>query len=288
MRILHSSLLGLIGGLCSWGFLQIGFHVFETFSITVLSEFNIGQLNKFIYEGTLVGLGLGMILQARVSLWYHHDVVRIMSKMFVGALTGSITGLLCFVFGHLLQEWQVMPAISRLISWTLLGLFIVGSTELFRSSSGILRPQIISGGIGGAIGGAIFELLSLFQMTGPDNLFGLLLVGFSISLFIGLNEKRLTSFALRVLTGRQEGQLFFLDQNRFTLGYGSQNDFILKGYEEVCELHARIFKKDHQVIIENEDVGGKVLVNYRIVDQQSIKKGDVIKIGTALLQYYEI
>jgi len=25
-----------------------------------------------------------------------------------------------------------------------------------------------------------------------------------------------------------------------------------------------------------------------LIDQQSIKKGDVIKIGTALLQYYEI
>ena len=42
------------------------------------------------------------------------------------------------------------------------------------------------------------------------------------------------------------------------------------------------------VIVENAGAGGEVLVNYRLVDQQSVKKGDVIKIGTALLQYYEI
>ena len=97
-----------------------------------------------------------------------------------------------------------------------------------------------------------------------------------------------TSFALRVVSGKQEGQIFLLDQNRFTLGYGSQNDFILKGYAEVCDLHANILKKGKEVIIENADEGGEVLVNYRLVDQQSMKKGDVIKIGTALLQYYEI
>ena len=86
----------------------------------------------------------------------------------------------------------------------------------------------------------------------------------------------------------QEGHIFLLDQIRFTLGYGSQNDLILKGYAEVCNLHAYIYKKGKFVIVENADAGGEVLVNYRLVDQQSVKKGDVIKIGTALLQYYEI
>ena len=159
---------------------------------------------------------------------------------------------------------------------------------MFHSRSGFLRPRIIGGGIGGAIGGGIFELLLLYQMTGPDHLLGLILVGFSISLFVGITENRATSFALRVVSGKQEGQIFLLDQNRFTLGYGSQNDFILKGYAEVCDLHANILKKGKEVIIENADEGGEVLVNYRLVDQQSMKKGDVIKIGTALLQYYEI
>ena len=287
-RSLHNAVLGLLGGLASWTLMQSGFHAFDALSVTGLSGLNIIWLNKFIFEGALVGLGLGMVLQARVSLWYHYELVHILSKMFIGAFIGAILGLICFSIGELLQVWLVLPALSRVASWTLLGLLLVGTTEMFHSSSGFIRSRIISGGIGGAIGGGIFELLLLYQMTGPDHLLGLILVGFSISLFVGITEDRATSFALRVVSGKQEGQIYLLDQNRFTLGYGSQNDFIMKGYSEVCELHANILKKGKEVIIENADEGGEVLVNYRLVDQQSMKKGDVIKIGTALLQYYEI
>ena len=287
-RIMYIVALGLLGGLSSWTLMQSGFHALDALSVTGISVLNTAWLNKFIYEGALVGLGLGMILQARVSLWYHHELVQILSKMFFGAFIGAILGLFCFGIGQFLQAWLTLPTVSRLTSWTLLGLLIEGATELFRFRSGFLWPRIISGGIGGAIGGGIFELLLLYQMTGPDHLFALILTGFSISLFIGITEDHFTSVALRILSGKQEGQIFLLDQNRFTLGYGSQNDLILKGYAEVCNLHAYIYKKGKYVIVENADAGGEVLVNYRLVDQQSVKKGDVIKIGTALLQYYEI
>ena len=285
---LYYSTLGLLGGLCGWTLMQSGFHVFDALSLSGITGLNIVWLNKFIYEGALIGLGLGMVLQARVSLWYHHDLVHIMSMMFFGAVLGSATGLFCFGLGHFMQIWHISPILSRLTSWTLLGLFILGTTECFRSHSGILWPRIISGGIGGFIGGGIFELFMLYQMSGPEHLYGLVLAGFSISLFIGLYENSVTSFALRVLTGKQEGQIFLLDQNSFTLGYSSQNDFILNGYAEVCNLHAHIYKKDNQLFIENTDADSEVLVNYRKVDQQAMKKGDVIKIGTAQLQYYEI
>ena len=287
-RIIHNAVLGLLGGLASWALIQSGFHAFDTLSVTTLSGLNFFWLNKFIYEGALVGLGLGMVLQARVSLWYHYELVHVLSKMFIGAFIGFFVGLFCFSIGEFLKVWLVIPSLSRMVSWTLLGLLLVGTTELFRSRSGSLKPRITSGGIGGAIGGGIFELLLLYQMTGPGHILGLILVGFWISLFIGITEKRATSFALRVVSGKQEGQIFLLDQNRFTLGYGSQNDLILKGYAEVCDLHANILKKGKEVIIENAEAGGELLVNYRLVDQQTIKKGDVIKIGTALLQYYEI
>ena len=289
MRTLFCSVLGLLGGLIGWVLMQSGFHVFDALSTTEIAGMNSIKLNSFIYEGALIGLGLGMILQARASLWYHHDLVPILSKMFYGALSGTIIGLFCFSIGHVLQTWQFSPILSRMISWTLLGLFIVGSTELFHSHSEILWPLVISGGIGGIIGGGIFELLLLYNLSGPEHLYGLIMAGFSISLLLGIQENRVTSFALRVLSGKQEGQSFLLDQNKFTLGYGSKNDFILKGYAEVYDLHAYIYKKDKNVFIENIDASSEIFVNYRLIDQQqSMKKGDVIKIGTALMQYYEI
>ena len=96
-RSLHNAVLGLLGGLASWTLMQSGFHAFDTLSVTGgLSGLNILWLNKFIFEGALVGLGLGMVLQVRVSLWYHYELVHILSKMFIGAFIGSILGLICF------------------------------------------------------------------------------------------------------------------------------------------------------------------------------------------------
>ena len=72
------------------------------------------------------------------------------------------------------------------------------------------------------------------------------------------------------------------------IGYGNKNDLILKGYAEICDHHARLTNQDGRVVIENAETGGDVLVNYRYVSKQSIKEGDIIKLGSALLQYHEV
>ena len=288
IRLLHTSLLGLLGGVLGWTLLQSGFNIFDALSLIDFSELNSNSLSEFNYEGALIGLGLGLVLQARASILNHHELMGVLFKMFIGAFLGAIFGLICFGIGNLLISGQFSPSICRITSWTLLGISITGASELFCSASGFSGLKIVSGGIGGTIGGGIFELLLQYQLTGTENLAGFVLAGLSIFLIVGINENRITSFAIRVLSGKQEGQIFLLDQNRISLGYGSQNNLILRGYAEVCDTHAHIIKKGDQNYIESSDAGGDVLVNYRLIDQQSIKKGDVIKIGTALLQYYEI
>ncbi len=289
MRNFYFSALGLLAGVSSWALVQSGFNAFDAlFDANIHLTDNV-SLSDFFLEGSFVGFGLGMVLHARASLWYHHKLVLVLSKMFLGAFFGAIIGLLSFAFGYFMQTLHIEPLLCRMTSWTILGFLIVVSTEIFRLHSGFILPRVISGGIGGLIGGGIFELLLLYQISGPDHLFGLILVGFSISFLIGINENRVTSSAFRVLSGPQEGQMFLLDQNNFYMGYNFQNDFILNDYAEVCNRHAFIWKNDKEVFIENLYTDNEVLVNYRSIDhQQSIKKGDIIKIGTALLQYYEI
>ena len=120
-RIMYIATLGLLGGVSSWTIMQSGFHAFDALSETGISGLNTARISKFIYEGAIVGLGLGMILQARVSLWYHHELVQILSKMFFGAFIGAILGLFCFGIGQFLQTWLTLPTVSRMTSWTLLG-----------------------------------------------------------------------------------------------------------------------------------------------------------------------
>ena len=288
IRLLHTSFLGILGGVLGWSFLQSGFKVFDALSTKVFSELNSTSINWLNYEGSLIGIGLGLVIQARASILNHHDLMVVLFKMFIGAFLGAIFGLICFGIGNFLIAGQISPSIGRITSWTFLGLSITGTSEMFCSASGFPGPRIISGGIGGTIGGGIFELLLQYHLTGTGHLTGFVLAGFSIFLIIGIAEKRITSFAISVLSGKQEGQIFLLDQNRISLGYGPQNNIILRGYAEVCDIHAHIIKKGNQNYIESADGEGDVLVNYRVIDQQFMKKGDVIKIGTALLQYYEI
>ena len=288
IRNFYYSALGLLAGVTSWVTVQSGFNAIDAlFEVGFFSSNNVSFSNYFL-EGALVGFGLGVVLQARASLWYHHKLVLVLSKIILGTLFGAIIGLFSFSIGYFMQTLQIEPWLSRITTWTILGLLFVFTTEIFRLHSGILLPRVISGGIGGLIGGGIFELLLLYQISGPDHLFGLILVGFSISFFIVLTEDRVTSSALRVLSGAQEGQLFLLDQSNFYIGYGFQNDFILNDYAEVRNRHLFICKNDKEVCIENLNLDNEVLVNYRSIEnRQAIKKGDIIKIGTALLQYYE-
>ena len=108
------------------------------------------------------------------------------------------------------------------------------------------------------------------------------------SYLLGILENYYVDSYLRILTGRQEGHVYLLDQQRHSIGYGKTNDLILTGHSEVCKVHAKVFKQDGQLHLENEDPDGNLSVNYRFVSQQSVKKGDIIKLGSALLQYHEV
>ena len=135
IRLLHTSLLGLLGGVLGWSILQIGFKIFDALSDKVFTELNSNWINEFNYEGALIGLALGLVLQARASILNHHDLMEVLFKMFIGAFLGAIFGLICFGIGSLLIAGQISPWIGRITSWTLLGLSITGTSELFCCAS---------------------------------------------------------------------------------------------------------------------------------------------------------
>ena len=117
-RLLHTSLLGLLGGVLGWTLLQSGFNIFDALSTKVFTELNSNWINEFNYEGALIGLGLGLVLQARASILNHHDLMGVLFKMFIGAFLGAVLGLICFGIGNLLIAGQISPSIGRITSWT--------------------------------------------------------------------------------------------------------------------------------------------------------------------------
>lgn len=280
IRLAYHGTLGLIGGLIAWSLLQAHFHLAEILPLP--------ELDSYIYEGWWIGLSLGALLPARSALWNHHHPRTLIFLLLKGSMLGAVSGLICFGLGQSLLGIQLPSFFVRVISWVLMGSCLGAGAGLLKPSPGLLKPLIFFGGIGGFAAGCIFEIFLLYPLMNPVQLTGLLAGGMSIFLVLSLFENHQVYSFLRMLNGSQEGQVYLLDQPQHKVGYGRHNDLVLNGYAEVCDLHARLYKKGRQLIIENAETGGDVLVNYRFINQQSMKRGDIIKLGTALLQYYEV
>ncbi len=280
IRLAYHGTLGLLGGLLAWSLLQAHFLIAEYLPLP--------ELDSYFYEGWWIGFGLGALLPARSALWNHHHSGTIISLLTKGSLLGAVSGFLCFGFGQSLLGIQLPLFVVRVISWLLLGSCLGAGAGLLNPSPGLMKPRIFYGGIGGFAAGCIFELFLLYPLMNPVQLTGLLAGGMMIFLVLSLFENLQVHSFLRLLNGSQEGQVYLLDQTLHKVGYGRHNDLILDGYAEVCDLHAYLSRKGRQLIIENAETGGDVLVNYRFVNQQSMKRGDIIKLGTALLQYHEV
>ena len=272
--------LGVIGGLTAWSLLQ----VMRSFA----QHITLPGMDAFIYEGALIGLALGALLTVRTALWNHNSPSRIFSQISLGALLGACSGILSFGLGQSLLGFQFSPFWARLFSFVFLGLLLGVIAVQLRPSCGLPLMKILSVGLGGLAVGVFFELSAMYQLMLPVQLTGLLFGGTFLFLLIGLVENYHVHSYLRILSGQQEGQTYLLDQKQHLIGYGNKNDLILKGYAELCDHHARLTKQDGRVVIENAETGGEVFVNYRFVSQQSVKKGDIIKLGSALLQYHEV
>ena len=116
---------------------------------------------------------------------------------------------------------------------------------------------------------------------------GLTLWGAWLALAVFWFEQRQARRWLRVLTGGGEDRFFPLRGSRITLGTSESNDVPLQGGQEIYPRHCEIkWVKDHYEIVDDEQ-GGIVLVNFRQIQEHTLKSGDLVRIGSVLLQYGE-
>lgn len=279
-RLILIANIGALGGLASWVLLHSCLYLYHYLEFLPI-------LDIFIYQGMMIGLGLGIFIYPKDAL-LHRNFMAFRKRAPLGVLIGLGSGFFSFALGQCFVTFYIPFLVIRLISWTLLGGFLGFFCSVTIPTSKRIIFQCISGGLGGLIGGSIFEIGHWGQVPYFDNFVGLLIFGTILPVSITLIEIFFSKSYLRVLTGKNAGEVFLLDKNIFQIGYSSRCDVILSGYLEVCDRHAKILKNNNQFQIINEQRGGQVLVNYRLVDHQTIKKGDVIKIGSAILQYCEL
>ncbi len=277
--------LGFLAGVCVWPvaevilFFQAGFPSYLVFLALLGAAF-----------GAVMGVFFGSAegITSRIKS-------RIPNGMLVGALVGLIGGAIGFLVGQaalwLIGElfirsfsnfqWVVLP-VSRAIGWAVLGIF-VGAVEGIRAvSPKKILVGILGGFVGGLAGGFALEYSRLLiPQLALSRLIGLVILGLAIGLFYGLIEQGMAFGIIRILTGELKGKEFLLNQGRMRIGKSKRNEVALPAYADLADHQAQIKIVKGDVVLTNLEPKLPMLVNEQKVQEQRLKLGDVIKIGSA-------
>ena len=275
--------LGLLGSLLSW--LVAQFVLISAQSLLSLPETTLPLLHH-ILEWTLLGSGLGMALQIREIYFQGSEIESLVKQgvngLFDGLLLGLGMTLISLTFSERFPQYQFGGLLYAVLLGGGIGILTSRGCRAWK-----VRLQLaLYAAIGG--GGALYFLLTLqsvFLVQGFASWIPLLSIGFGISLLLGLPEALFNRSRLHLLTGEREGHVYWLHPFYSSLGYGLQNNLILHPFREVRGNQACIERDQGQMLLKNYGDSQEVLLNYRPVAQQELQSGDLIKIGTALLQF---
>ena len=290
LRKLVFGLIGLLGGLAAWPISEVllagqsGFPSFLIFTVCLGAVFGA-------IMGGFLGSSEGITLSIRS---------KIGPGMITGALVGIVGGIIGFLIGQgvLLFISEIVlhsnkslrsigVPISRVASWTFLGMFI-GIVEGVRAVSWAkIKVGLLGGIVGGFLGGITLEGLGyLFPDLLLSRLAGLMVLGLLIGIFYGLFEKGMSSGVLRLLNGKLKGKEYLLVQRKIKVGSSDKNDIHLEDYKKVEETHALLSVKKDNVFIKPASGQGRVMVNELKVEEQALKFEDVVQIGSAKFLFF--
>lgn len=282
-RIARNVIFGAIGGLAGWAVITLALR-FEITSTPLL-------LLKDALLGALVGLCIGLALGAADQTtdgWARRKFPRIG----LSGLIGFGAGLVGLVIGEVIFLWAGGGVWPRAVGWAIFGLLLgVGQWSV----TGLQNKGVyagLGGLLGGLIGGATYERLSLALLglgAGREialtvgGAVGLVILGACIGLFIGLVETILRRAWLRCLYGPLEGKTFTLDSSRpiITLGRSDACDIMLRHDPEVGAVHAAIATNSGAFTLTPRD--GPVMLRtaaaIQLVTTRILQPGDTIQIG---------
>jgi hypothetical protein len=239
--------------------------------------------------GLLVAAAVGS-LDAMLSAERGRRTVRVLVCMLVGLVGGLASGLL----GELLYSRLGGP---RFVGWILVGVFVgasVGVYDLLGAQGGNAlrkaRNGVLGGLLGGLVGGLVFELLAnhATSLARASLALGLVILGLSIGLFIGLAQVILKEAWLRVEAGFRAGRELMLSRDETTIGRAESCDVGLFGDKGVERLHARILLQDNRYVLADANTPGGTYLNDQVVSGPTpLRSGDVIRVGNNVLRFGE-
>jgi len=288
-----TALLGAVAGF--WGGLL--YEAAQT-TVTVLAGGEEGIGAWLLVPPVLLGLGMGALLTPVEDLLY-----RVFSRAAFSALLGGLLAALAALVlaGVLMALRGPLPLLDTLdqvlgegafpdglaVMGALAGAGAISLAVSRRKRSPSWQRPALGFLAGGAFGACVVFMTAAFPLQGWGWLAALTLWGALMALLMFWWEKVSAKRWLRLLSSPGEDRIFPLLGHSLTLGKSEINDIPLQTFHEIYPYHCRVqWVDNHYEIVEN-DQGGIVLVNFRQIEQQALKPGDLVKIGSAVLQYGE-
>jgi len=252
------------------------------------------QATHALLAGAALGLGLGLVLAPADALLQHY-FRRALKSAIAGAALGALLGAagtaLQLALVHAAESWAwLMPTQAGWLGLTLtLGLVGAGCGLAIALGEGQWHlRKLWAGLLAGVLLGAALAAAALGTGENAWALLGALVVWSALlALMLHWWGRRRARRWLRLLTAPGEDSIFPLRDAHILVGKNERNDIPLRDFHEIYPYHCELrWAADHYEIIDNEQ-GGIVLVNYRQVQEHVLRPGDLIKIGSALLQYGE-
>jgi hypothetical protein len=290
IRKLVFGFIGLLGGLAAWPLSEVLLIYQSGFPTLLIFTISLGGVFGAMM-GAFLGSSEGITLSIR-------------GKIGPGMITGALVGILGGVVGFLIGQGVLLfiselvfhsnrslravgIPVSRVISWTFLGMFI-GTVEGIRAFSwSKIKVGVFGGIMGGVLGGITMEALTtFFPGLVFSRLAGLMVFGFLIGICYGLFEKSMSNGVLRLLNGKLKGKEYLLVQRKIKVGQSAEADIQLPGYKDVAEIHAILKVRKDTVQISKSTDRHRILVNEIKVNEHLLKFEDVVQIGSAKFLFF--
>lgn len=300
-RIVLYTLAGLAAGFMTWlfsdasGFVHLPDTVRQMTAADIRAQYFVGMA-----WGAFVAILLGVADFVNSGSWGQWPRV-----LAFGVIVGMVAGILglqigMLFFGALYVEPANTPVdflrnvLARAIGWAAIGAFAGTSDGWRKGSLRVGRNGFIGGAIGGLLGGCAFEIIPYLtpglRASPISRLFGFLITGACIGLFVSLVQQFFKEAWIRIVMGRNEGRDVIIDKVETKIGRSELADVPLFGDPSVAKVHAMLYgQPGGQFIIR--DVSGSpvgVVVNDTVISgDYPIRDGDQIRIANRLLVFRE-
>jgi pSer/pThr/pTyr-binding forkhead associated (FHA) protein len=301
-RVILFTLAGFAAGLLTWFISDVSGIVHISDQVGKLSpEEARGYWIVFTAWGGFISvlLGVAETLQSGATASWGKVIG-------LGLLVGIVSGVVGGALGMILfQPLYVYPAVTpfdfvrnvvaRAIGWALIGALAGTAAGWRKMSFRIGRNGFLGGLIGGLVGGCAFEIVPylLVGMRHPGvvaRLFGFVITGAMIGLFVALVQEWLKEAWVRIVAGRNEGKEVLIDKEMTRIGRSELSDIALFGDPSVARTHAvLVAQPGGRFLIEDtgESPLGVVVNGQRIAGEKPLFNGDQIQLGGKMLIFYE-